>query len=365
MRARRRRWAPAARVAGGRHRTRRASAPPRARRAAGRPASATATAAASCTRRAPSAPPPDLSDRRTDGDARRAPATAPAPAGRPSTQSVRRVRLQRHTCNAACGADADCAPGNVCTRGRAAISASASSAPPGRVRQRQLRRRRLLRVRQLRQLPVVQRRRHGGACAARSPRATWSRTAAARPIRPAGFNGTCDGNGACATPRPPPAAARPLAADRPSRPLGNCNGAGTCVQPPTSCAPYACGGGACRTTASATATARPASPACRASCTNLKPNGAACTAGTECISGNCTDGVCCAAASCGSCDSCAVADKQGTCQPVPAAADPTGDLHDHGRVDLRHHRQLRRRAATARPIRRARRAGPRPARRRC
>ena len=61
-------------------------------------------------------------------------------------------------------------------------------------------------------------------------------------------------------------------------------------------------------------------------CTNLKANGAACTLGTECFSGNCTDGFCCMAASCGTCATCAFPGFQGTCHPVAAGgADPTGD----------------------------------------
>jgi hypothetical protein len=60
-------------------------------------------------------------------------------------------------------------------------------------------------------------------------------------------------------------------------------------------------------------------------CTNLAPNGTACTANATCGSGHCTDGVCCGSASCGSCNSCAVAGKQGTCAPLAnGAADPAG-----------------------------------------
>jgi hypothetical protein len=48
----------------------------------------------------------------------------------------------------------------------------------------------------------------------------------------------------------------------------------------------------------------------------LKPNGGTCTAGTECISGHCTEGYCCGVAACPSCNSCAVPGKQGTCAPI-------------------------------------------------
>ena len=60
-------------------------------------------------------------------------------------------------------------------------------------------------------------------------------------------------------------------------------------------------------------------------CTNLAPNGTACTSNASCGSGHCTDGVCCGSTSCGSCNSCAVVGKQGTCAPLPSgAADPAG-----------------------------------------
>jgi len=59
----------------------------------------------------------------------------------------------------------------------------------------------------------------------------------------------------------------------------------------------------------------------------LKSNGAACTAGTECGSGICTEGVCCnnacSGAAAGLCQSCKVTGSVGTCKPVPlGGSDP-------------------------------------------
>ena len=58
------------------------------------------------------------------------------------------------------------------------------------------------------------------------------------------------------------------------------------------------------------------------------PANTACTIGAQCARGFCVDGVCCDAACDGSCESCALTGKIGTCSPVENAADDTcrGDL---------------------------------------
>ena len=136
------------------------------------------------------------------------------------------------------------------------------------------------------------------------------------PAPPCGFNGTCDGGGAC----------RPMAAGTScgtascsgstSTPLGACDGAGSCTQSPVSCAPYMCGTGACKTTCGTTSDCLAGYTCQGYSCTNLKPNGSTCSGAAECISGHCTEGYCCGLAACPSCNSCAVAGKQGTCSPI-------------------------------------------------
>jgi hypothetical protein len=61
------------------------------------------------------------------------------------------------------------------------------------------------------------------------------------------------------------------------------------------------------------------------------PLGTACTAGTQCASGNCVDGVCCGSASCGSCSACNLAGSAGTCRVVPVGTpDPRGVCVDQG-----------------------------------
>src|SRR4029079_17080564 len=84
----------------------------------------------------------------------------------------------------------------------------------------------------------------------------------------------------------------------------------------TSCSPYLCGAAACKTTCATTADCVSGFTCQGYFCTNLKPNGAACTAAGECISGHCTEGFCCGMGACPACNSCAVPGKQGTCAPT-------------------------------------------------
>jgi len=136
------------------------------------------------------------------------------------------------------------------------------------------------------------------------------------PAPPCGFNGTCDGSGAC---RPTPlgtSCGTASCSGSTSTPAGACDGAGSCRQTAVSCAPYLCGTGACKTTCATTADCVDGFMCLGYSCTNLKPNGSVCAASAECISGHCTEGYCCGVAACTSCNSCAIAGKQGTCSPI-------------------------------------------------
>src|SRR5204862_1533856 len=55
----------------------------------------------------------------------------------------------------------------------------------------------------------------------------------------------------------------------------------------------------------------------------LKPIGTACTMPTECDSGFCAQGFCCDQACTGTCKSCAISGKQGTCSNVASGTAPT------------------------------------------
>src|SRR5436190_1403299 len=110
-----------------------------------------------------------------------------------------------------------------------------------------------------------------------------------------------------------------------------CDGAGTCITPAaTSCFPYRCGASVCNSTCSADADCAPPAACIGGSC-GLKPNGASCGTGLECLSGQCAQGVCCATACSASCVSCALAGNEGTCTPVPAGGtDPKNQCTDQG-----------------------------------
>jgi hypothetical protein len=136
------------------------------------------------------------------------------------------------------------------------------------------------------------------------------------PAPPCGFNGSCDGNGAC---RPMAAGTSCGAASCSGSTFtsgGSCDGAGTCRQNMTSCSPYVCGSGACKTTCAADSDCVAGYSCQGGSCTNLASNGTNCTANSDCISGHCTEGFCCGQGACGPCKSCGVPGREGTCSPI-------------------------------------------------
>jgi len=144
------------------------------------------------------------------------------------------------------------------------------------------------------------------------------------PSPPCGFTGQCDGNGACRNAPATTSCGTASCSGSTFTPVGTCSGSGACVQPPTGCAPYACGASSCRTMCGGDGDCASGFTCMASVCTNLKANGAACLAGTECFSGNCTEGFCCMVASCGTCNTCAFPGSQGTCHAVNAGAADAG-----------------------------------------
>jgi len=62
-----------------------------------------------------------------------------------------------------------------------------------------------------------------------------------------------------------------------------------------------------------------------------KPNGEACSLGSECLTGHCADGACCESDCNMACHSCALADSRGLCRPVAGdTQDPHGMCNDQG-----------------------------------
>ena len=143
-------------------------------------------------------------------------------------------------------------------------------------------------------------------------------------------DGACNGSGACRQYGAGTQCAAATCTGSTSTPARTCNGSGTCQTVTTSsCSPYACGTGACRTTCSTTADC--ASPnVCTAGSCGKAPIGATCTADAECNSGVCAQGICCATTCTGTCRSCAIVGTLGSCVNVPAGQDPLNQCADAG-----------------------------------
>ena len=206
----------------------------------------------------------------------RAPATAPAPASPPTTQSCAPytcngtglpggLRRRQPTaspacvCNAgSCGTEAPRPALRGAGANASAATASTASAarPPA--------------------AGPASRATSAGrpAPASRSRPATMSRTAAARPARPAGSTAPATARRVPPMAAPAPAAARRRArVDRRRRVGALRRRRDAARRRPVSCAPYVCGTGACKTTC-ATIADCVAGYTCQGySCTNLKPNG--------------------------------------------------------------------------------------------
>ena len=180
-----------------------------------------------------------------------------------------------------------------------------------------LRRRGLLRHQLVRLVPVVQRRTSSGNCAF-TPLGNPDSRCIANP--PCGNTGACNGAGACQLAATTVSCGTQSCSVSTFIPISHCNGTGSCPAPSAqSCSPYTCGTNACQT--SCTVDGDCVSPfTCQGtapkSCA-LKPNGQACAAANQCISGNCVNGVCCGTATCGTCQTCA-GTSPGTCTPLAA-----------------------------------------------
>jgi hypothetical protein len=148
-------------------------------------------------------------------------------------------------------------------------------------------------------------------------------------------NGQCDGAGACQL-YAPGAVCGATTCSGGTQSGFSCDGFGTCVTGPTSCSPYLCADATQCATSCASDALCIASSYCRTSDGTCQPdqsNGATCTLGSQCISGNCVDGYCCDQ-QCGTlCKACAAAKtggSNGTCSNVIAGADFDDECPDDG-----------------------------------
>ena len=143
-------------------------------------------------------------------------------------------------------------------------------------------------------------------------------------VQSCGFDGTCNGAGACRR-YPAGSVCRPASCSATGDRVlsGTCDGNGSCSAPDAqSCAPYACGESGCKTACAGAADCAPGI-ACSAGSCGKKPLGAACVGAAECNSGFCLDGACCETGDCGGpCRSCNVAGAAGSCRELPTNAQP-------------------------------------------
>jgi hypothetical protein len=240
-----------------------------------------------------------------------------------TTQSCGAYACNGTSCKGACGGDGDCAPGNVCNAGSCGLKSlgqlcsAGSECDSGHCAEGvccttdacgNCQSCKVMGLAGMcHPVPDGEMEPHGG-CA---------------PSTTCAFTGTCDGNGACRNAPATTSCGTASCSGSTFTPAGNCNGAGACVQPSTSCSAYACGAVSCKTMCAGDGDCATGYTCMSNVCTNLKANGAICASGPECFSGNCTEGYCCnmTAAACGSCRSCKVPGQLGTCVMVPTGGD--------------------------------------------
>jgi hypothetical protein len=146
-----------------------------------------------------------------------------------------------------------------------------------------------------------------------------------------GNDGACSGNGACRKYTSGTVCAVSTCSGTTFTNKSSCDGKGVCVAPAAgSCVPYQCNtGGVCFGTCTTNAQCSNGNLCLNGSC-GKKGLGGTCTATTDCMSGFCEQGICCGSTCTGTCQSCAVPGKEGTCSPVPAGQDPLNQCADQG-----------------------------------
>ena len=144
-----------------------------------------------------------------------------------------------------------------------------------------------------------------------------------------GNDGACNGAGACRNYASGTSCAAGSCTGSTLTLASLCDGAGKCVAGTTQmCDPFLCGtGGTCKSTCAANTDCTTGNLCLMTSC-GKKPAGGTCTATTDCMSGFCQQGICCMTACTGTCQSCAVPGKEGTCSPVPQGQDPLNQCTD-------------------------------------
>jgi hypothetical protein len=154
---------------------------------------------------------------------------------------------------------------------------------------------------------------------------------------PCGYDGTCDGQGACFIPAAGHMCSPPACQGADLIPPSACDGQGNCqAAVPVACAPFNCdvaNGPHCRSSCTVAGVCVSTAVCMNSSCGTKpkKANGAGCVAGADCVSNICADGVCCNAACTGACMACNLSGQVGMCRPVPnLKSDPHTMCKDMG-----------------------------------
>ncbi len=141
-----------------------------------------------------------------------------------------------------------------------------------------------------------------------------------------GTDGVCSGSGACRYWSLATECGDQSCSGTQLAPIDYCNGAGACVDSPTtSCCPYKCGPLACKTSCSVDADCCGDAYCNGSACVTKLDNGEACSGATQCKSGKCVDGYCCDGWCTDTCQGCNVAGALGTCTDRPSGTDPENE----------------------------------------
>lgn len=147
--------------------------------------------------------------------------------------------------------------------------------------------------------------------------------------RSCGADGTCDGNGACASVAPAGTVCGDAVCADDSVSGQLCDGSGSCITSTLPCSPYHCNGDACGNSCRTDEDC--AVGLCAGGmCTTQKPPGEPCTLASDCRDGRCVDGFCCDSACDGACQACGEPGMEGQCTvvsgtPRPGHAECSGD----------------------------------------
>jgi hypothetical protein len=144
------------------------------------------------------------------------------------------------------------------------------------------------------------------------------------PVSTCGFDGTCNGAGACRNYVTGTVCSAGQCAGAAVQNTELCDGQGTCAPgPATICAPYNCDPTTDMCALSCASDADCAGVKCVNGSCGPKPIGAVCKSAAECASNFCADGFCCNVACTGACVSCGEVGRLGTCVTTAAGnADP-------------------------------------------